>query len=92
MNKKKSSKIGLLIIIGALIYFTFVFIDQQKLINAKTLEMQNLQDKIAEEKRLNEELRQQKEMINTDEYVEKIAREKLGMVKRGEKVFVDVNR
>jgi len=92
MNKKKGSKIGLLIIIGAFIYFIYVFIDQQKLINAKTNEMQNLQNKIAEEERINEELKQQKEMINTDEYVEKIAREKLGMVKRGEKVFVDVNR
>jgi len=92
MDKKKSSRIGLLIIIGAFIYFTFVFIDQQKLINAKKLEMQSIQNKIAEEERISEELKQQKEIINTDEYVEKVAREKLGMVKREEKVFVDVNR
>jgi len=92
MDKKKSSRIGLLIIIGAFIYFAFVFIDQQKLINAKKLEMQNIQNKIAEEERISGELKQRKEMINTDEYVEKVAREKLGMVKRGEKVFIDINR
>ena len=39
---------------------------------------------------VNKELNKQKEMINSDEYIEKVAREKLGMVKKGERVFVDV--
>jgi len=29
-------------------------------------------------------------MIQSDEYVEKIAREKLGMVKKNERVYVDI--
>lgn len=32
-----------------------------------------------------------KENVNTDEYIEKIAREKLGMVKKDEIIFIDVN-
>jgi cell division protein FtsB len=51
-----------------------------------------LQAKIKEEEKNMEELKKQKDIINSDEYIEKIAREKLGMVKKGEKIFVDVNK
>jgi cell division protein FtsB len=30
--------------------------------------------------------------VNSDEYNEKIARDKLGMVKSGDKVFVDIGK
>jgi cell division protein FtsB len=43
---------------------------------------------MAENKRLRRDL----EIIGTDEYIERIAREKLGMVKRDELVFEDINK
>lgn len=54
-------------------------------------------DKIAEldaeleyaEQRANE-VDNLKENVNSDEYIEKVAREKLGMVKKDEIVFIDV--
>ena len=92
MNKRKTSKLGLFVIIGFFVYFAYVFIDQQKVLYAKEIEMDNIQAKIEEEMKLNEELKKQKEMLGSDEYVEKIAREKLGMVKPGERIFVDINK
>ena len=33
-----------------------------------------------------------KDMVGTDEYIEKIARDKLGMIKANEKIFIDVSK
>ena len=57
----------------------------------KKSEMRDLQEKIKYEENLADELNKEKEEINTDEYIEKIAREKLGMVKKDEKIFYDIN-
>ncbi|MCR4436477.1 MAG: septum formation initiator family protein [Clostridiales bacterium] len=92
MHKRKKSKLGMIALIGVLAYFFYIMVGQQKLIYEKTVELNNIQEKIAEENRQNQELKKQKEMVNSDEYIEKIAREKLDMVKHGERVFVDVNK
>lgn len=41
------------------------------------------------EKKKNEELKAQQENLDSDEYYEKLAREKLGYLKPEEKVFID---
>ena len=40
----------------------------------------------------NEELKKMKENINSDEYIEQIAREKLGMYYPNERVYIDVEK
>lgn len=92
MNKGKKSGFWVLVVIGLFIYFAYTVIGQQKLLYDKNVEMNDVNANIAKEKKLNEELKKQKDMVNSDEYIEKIAREKLDMVKRGERVFVDVNK
>jgi cell division protein FtsL len=95
MNKGKKSKLGLIftiILIGLLFYSGVTMIDQQKIIYSKNKELQTVQSKIEEEKKTQEELQKEKEAVNSDEYIEKVAREKLGMVKQGEKIFVDINK
>lgn len=77
MHKRKKSKLGLLIVAAALVYFLYVIIDQQKLLYAKQNEMGSITSKIEEEKKLNGQLQEQRDNINGDEYIEKIAREKL---------------
>ena len=37
-------------------------------------------------------MQKQKEEISSEESIEKLAREKLGMVKDGEKIFIDINK
>jgi len=98
MDKRKKSKssitakLGLVIAATLFIYFVYAMIDQQRMIYEKSTAIENVKAKIEEENKLKEKLQKQREMMSSDEYVEKVAREKLDMVKRGEKIFVDINR
>ncbi|WP_136479157.1 septum formation initiator family protein [Acetivibrio thermocellus] len=93
MNKRKKRSCGLIIITGALMmYLGTVLVKQQFIINSQRQQLKQIQENIEQEKELNEKLLRQKEEIASKEYSEKIARESLGMVKNGERVFVDVNQ
>lgn len=93
MNKRKKPSWGLIIVTSVfLLYLGYVFIKQENMMYAQQISMEDIQAKIDEEKALNEKLLKQKEEINSEEYIEKIAREKLDMVKQGERVFVDINK
>ena len=50
-----------------------------------------LQAQKAYEQKRGEEIDNMKQNVNSDEYIEKIAREKLGMVRKDEIIFIDVN-
>ena len=91
MNERRRLKWGLLAIIALSIYFLFIIIDQQGIIDAKEEEIENIQAKINEEMNINKKLLEQKEMLGTDEYIEQVAREELGMVKPGEKIYIDID-
>jgi cell division protein FtsB len=90
MQKENVFKIGVFCMIALLAYFAYLAVGQQKLISEKNAELKRIQAKIQDETEVNEELNKVRESINSDEYIEKVAREKLNMVKNGEKVFVDV--
>lgn len=92
MNKRGKPSIWALILAVFFLYFCYVLIDQQKVIMARESEIARIQEKIGEEQMTNEELTKQREIINSDEYVEKVAREKLGMVKKEERIFIDINK
>lgn len=92
MSKRKKSGWGWIVVVGFLVYFAWSMVDQQGMLYRKDQEMKKIEDKINEEKRINEQLKKQKDTMNSDEYVEKVAREKLGMVKKGERVFVDIGK
>ncbi|AEV67075.1 FtsB family cell division protein [Acetivibrio clariflavus] len=91
MNKRKKSKLGTLLFLGALAYLTYLLINQQGILYAKKAQLDELNAKIRAEEENRERLIRQTEEVNSEENIEKIAREKLGMVKRGERVFIDVN-
>mgnify|MGYP001316411657 CR=1 FL=1 len=92
MNKRKKSRWGTFILLGFLAYFAYTMCIQQDILYTKQKELESLQSKIENVKRENEKLKKEKESIYSDEYYEKVAREKLGMVKPGEKVFFDINK
>ena len=50
-----------------------------------------LTDQIAYEKERQEEIDEMKTKVDTDEYIEKVATEKLGLVKKNAKIFVDTS-
>ncbi|MGI6086028.1 MAG: cell division protein FtsL [Acetivibrionales bacterium] len=75
-----------------LIYAAFTFTAQSNDLYILNLEIKQLEQKIAKEEKEKQKLLEEKDEISSDESIEKIAREKLGMVKDGERVFVDTNK
>ncbi|MCX7773169.1 MAG: septum formation initiator family protein [Clostridia bacterium] len=75
-----------------LVYAAFTYSAQSNELYAINLEMKQIEQKIQKETELKEQLLEQKDEISSDESIEKIAREKLGMVRDGERVFVDTNK
>ena len=89
--KKRMHPLVWVFMSGLVFYFIITLILQQSEISMIRAQMQVLQQKINQEEKKREELLEQKVEANTDAFIESIAREKLGMVKEGERLFVDTN-
>ena len=78
-----------LLILGILIYVAYIFIGQQKTLNS----YKNTQDYYTEQLNMQlayqESLNKTKSNIDSKEYIEKIAREKLDMYLPNERVYID---
>ena len=86
-KSKKLYKKILILLVG--IYVIFTLINQQKTLNQYSQNSQELSQKIEEEKATKEELAKQKENVNSLEFIEQMAREKLDMYYPNERVYVD---
>ena len=93
MKKKKKVDLGVLLKRGFLcvlvLYMCYLFISQQFDLARLGKENDVLDNQIAEAQVAHEELTQEKENAETPEYIERVAREKLGYMKPEEKVFID---
>ncbi len=72
------------------IYVIYTLISQQKTLNAYKKEEETYAKQIQQEQKSNEELNQIKENVNSTEYIEDVAREKLGMYLPNERIFYDI--
>ena len=81
--------IFLLILIG---YFIYTIISQQQTLNSYRAEEQRYSAQIQAQKEEQEQLKQTKANINSEEYVESIAREKLNMYLPNERVYIDMSK
>ncbi|NLU35991.1 MAG: septum formation initiator family protein [Clostridiales bacterium] len=86
---KMRTKLFLTLIL--LSYFLFVFIQQSFEMQTQQNSINQLQDEISEVQHENELLTRQIEQTKSREYIEKIARERLGWVKEGETIFIEKN-
>lgn len=87
---KKSKKIIRNIIIAIIfIYVVFIFVNQQKTLNEYTKSTEELSQQIEDEKQNKEELSKKKDDVNSNEFIEEMAREKLDMYYPNERVYVD---
>jgi cell division protein FtsB len=91
-QKQKKFKLWTLILIASLCYFTYTMYNQQINIDNRKSQSAQTQKNIHTEEIKNQQLLEQKEKINTKEFAERIAREKLGYVKDGEKIYIDTNK
>ncbi len=82
------------VVIGAVvvIYFSCTIISQQSLINKKNKEINALQEEISQANEDADKLKSEIDNLQDPEYIEKIARERLGLVRPNERVFVDSNK
>ena len=85
---KKKLIIKKLIIIAFIIFFAGSYINQLITIRKIESEIANKQSQLEEIQEKNERLQEEVEKINSNsaDYLEKLARERLGMIKPGEKV------
>ena len=86
---KKNKIIRNIIIFIILIYVIFTLINQQKILNQYSKSTQELAQSVEEEKQNRDELTKKKEDVNSLEFIEEMAREKLDMYHPNEKVFID---
>ena len=78
-----------LIILAIAIYTIFTLINQQKTLNQYTKQTEELNKQIGEETGNKEELAKQKENVDSLEFIEEMAREKLDMYYPNERVYMD---
>jgi len=76
------------IIAAFIVFFAFSYIRQNLTMSRIQKEIDNKQLQLEEIQQKNDRLREEVEKINSDsaDYLEKLARERLGMIKPGEKV------
>lgn len=93
--KKKSNLFRNFLII-AFIVWVVMLIKQQFNISQYNEELKTISEKIeVAEDELNQnkqDLEEEKQNINSTEYIEKLAREKLGMYLQNERVYIDSNK
>lgn len=88
-NKKILKVIIILIVLS---YFIYVLIKQQTTINSYQTEQDYVSSQIQDQQEYKNELADMEANINSDEYIEQIARDKLDMYLPNERVYVDANK
>jgi cell division protein FtsB len=90
-KRKRISIMGILCVLVG-VYFVTTFVDQQISINKYSSQIEMYKADIANKQALTKYYDEQQDSVETDEYIEQVARENLGLVKPYEKIFVDVNK
>lgn len=88
-NKKILKVIIILIVLS---YFIYVLIKQQTTLNSYQTEQDYVSSQIQDQQEYKNELGDMEANINSDEYIEQIARDKLDMYLPNERVYVDANK
>lgn len=90
IDLKRVIKLALIVIAG--IYVTYIFVNQQKTLNSYKKSQEYYAAQLAKQKEYKEELTELKNNIQSPEYIEKIAREKLDMYLPNERVYIDIGQ
>lgn len=91
-NNKVKDFFKKVLVIAFIIYFIYTIISQQRTLNSYAQEKEQYNEQIETAQEEQEELQNMKDNINSNEYIEEIAREKLGMYYPNERVYIDVEK
>lgn len=90
MRRNEQSRVGMLMITIVVVFFSLVMMYQMRVLRAQdnryAAQVVSLQRQIEEEESRATELEEAKTYVQTRQYVEQMAREKLGLVNPDEKV------
>ena len=78
------------VVLGA--YFVYLFAGQQSQLNAINKENDGIRTQLAEFQQTNAALKEEVSALHDPKYVEKVARNELGLVKPGESPYVIVDK
>lgn len=89
-TKRKKSIFVKIAFVGVIAYVLYILVDQQNNINSLKKEQISYQAQIEDQESYKESLLRTKESVNSEEFIEEIAREKLDMYLPNERVFIDI--
>ena len=88
-NLKTNKIYKKLLILGVLLYIAYIFIGQQKTLNSYRNTQKYYSEQLNKQLAYQESLYETKANINSKEYIEDVAREKLDMYLPNERVYID---
>lgn len=91
-NKINNKLFKKIVLIASFCYVAVILINQQKTINSYNAQQEYYATKIKEAQAYNQTLEKEKQNLNSNDYIEKIAREKLNMYAANERVYIDINK
>lgn len=77
--------VAIVLIVG---YCSYILVDQQMTISALNTDIELAKDRLATAKNENQQLKDENTLLSDDAYVEKLAREELGMTRQGEMPYI----
>ena len=92
MNILKINKILNIVIILFVIYFIITFINQQIKLNSYNHDIAYYTAQIQELEEEKEDLLATQENVNSEQFIEKMAREKLDMYLPNETIYIDISK
>ena len=87
-----SKKIYILFLIIFVVYASSILIKQQIKLNSYAKQKEYYQNELQEKNDKNKELTAMQENVNSPEYIEEIARDKLDMYLPNERVYIDISK
>ncbi len=90
--KGKKGTLSKVLWAAVFLYVGYIFVQQQIRLHDLSVEEKQVSAEIEQAQQEQEELNHVMDIMDTDEYIEKVARQKLGFVKPDEQVFVDTSR
>ena len=90
-RKKKLGLFGKLLILGVAIYISVAFIQLQVDLNERRSELSLLKQQLAEQDFANQELKTLVDMRQNDEYIERVARDRLDYAYPEERIYIDIS-
>ena len=88
MKSKTKKRLFTLISIAFIAYFIYIIFSQQPRIDMLIVEKQRVQEKIKEQDAIYEQLLYYQSIAGTDEYIEIMAKLRLGYVKPNDLIFI----